>query len=625
MCGIFGFSSPLSTDDQSSVLREMGNCLIHRGPDDHGYFQKNHIGMGMRRLSIIDLQSGKQPIYSNNGNCVIVYNGEVYNYKDLRTDLEDRGYHFHTETDTEVIVNLYQEKGVDCLHDLNGMFAFAVYDIQKDELFLARDRFGIKPLYYLFENNSFVFGSELKAVIQYPAVNTTISLEAVDLYLTFDYVPAPWSIFENINKLEQGHYVTLKNGKLNKKQWYQLTFAPKFDSDKATDYLEKLDYLIQEAVRRRTVSDVPLGGFLSGGIDSSLISHYLVKSSNTPLKTFSIGFDEPSFDESRYARQMADHLGTEHHEKIFSVDDMKNLIPNIFESMDEPFADASLLPTYFLCSYAKEEVTVALSGDGGDEVFGGYPTYYARKLAEQIPPWTYSILKYGANLLPVNDDNISFDFKAKKFTEALKYDPDVRHQYWLGSFNHSQKQSLFSNDVKNKLNGKDILTGLVKNQMQDCDTEDNWERSLWQDMRFYLQDNMLVKVDRASMMNSLEVRVPLLDHEVVEFSARIPAKFKYRNTQSKYILKRMAEHHLPNEIVYREKKGFGIPIAKWLKKELKTQFDDMVENSELCEHLFDSDYLLKLQDDHLNNRKDNRKLLWAVLVLHECMENTSIK
>ena len=625
MCGIFGFSSPLSTDDQSSVLREMGNCLIHRGPDDHGYFQKNHIGMGMRRLSIIDLQSGKQPIYSNNGNCVIVYNGEVYNYKDLRTDLEDRGYHFHTETDTEVIVNLYQEKGVDCLHDLNGMFAFAVYDIQKDELFLARDRFGIKPLYYLFENNSFVFGSELKAVIQYPAVNTTISLEAVDLYLTFDYVPAPWSIFENINKLEQGHYVTLKNGKLNKKQWYQLTFAPKFDSDKATDYLEKLDYLIQEAVRRRTVSDVPLGGFLSGGIDSSLISHYLVKSSNTPLKTFSIGFDEPSFDESRYARQMADHLGTEHHEKIFSVDDMKNLIPNIFESMDEPFADASLLPTYFLCSYAKENVTVALSGDGGDEVFGGYPTYYARKLAEQIPPWTYSILKYGANLLPVNDDNISFDFKAKKFTEALKYDPDVRHQYWLGSFNHSQKQSLFSNDVKNKLNGKDILTGLVKNQMQDCDTEDNWERSLWQDMRFYLQDNMLVKVDRASMMNSLEVRVPLLDHEVVEFSARIPAKFKYRNTQSKYILKRMAEHHLPNEIVYREKKGFGIPIAKWLKKELKTQFDDMVENSELCEHLFDSDYLLKLQDDHLNNRKDNRKLLWAVLVLHECMENTSIK
>ena len=625
MCGIFGFSSPLSTDDQSSVLREMGNCLIHRGPDDHGYFQKNHIGMGMRRLSIIDLQSGKQPIYSNNGNCVIVYNGEVYNYKDLRTDLEDRGYHFHTETDTEVIVNLYQEKGVDCLHDLNGMFAFAVYDIQKDELFLARDRFGIKPLYYLFENNSFVFGSELKAVIQYPAVNTTISLEAVDLYLTFDYVPAPWSIFENINKLEQGHYVTLKNGKLNKKQWYQLTFAPKFDSDKATDYLEKLDYLIQEAVRRRTVSDVPLGGFLSGGIDSSLISHYLVKSSNTPLKTFSIGFDEPSFDESRYARQMADHLGTEHHEKIFSVDDMKNLIPNIFESMDEPFADASLLPTYFLCSYAKEEVTVALSGDGGDEVFGGYPTYYARKLAEQIPPWTYSILKYGANLLPVNDDNISFDFKAKKFTEALKYDPDVRHQYWLGSFNHSQKQSLFSNDVKNKLNGKDILTGLVKNQMQDCDTEDNWERSLWQDMRFYLQDNMLVKVDRASMMNSLEVRVPLLDHEVVEFSARIPAKFKYRNTQSKYILKRMAEHHLPNEIVYRNKKGFGIPIAKWLKKELRTKFDDMVENSELCEHLFDNDYLLKLQDDHLNNRKDNRKLLWAVLVLHECMNNTSNK
>jgi asparagine synthase (glutamine-hydrolysing) len=350
-----------------------------------------------------------------------------------------------------------------------------------------------------------------------------------------------------------------------------------------------------------------------------------VKSSNTPLKTFSIGFDEPSFDESRYARQMADHLGTEHHEKIFSVNDMKNLIPKIFASLDEPFADASVLATYFLCSYAKENVTVALSGDGGDEIFGGYPTYYARKLAEWIPPWTYSILKYGANLLPVSDDNISFDFKAKKFTEVLEYDPDVRHQYWLGSFNYFQKQSLFSDDLKYELSGKDTVTELVKSQMQYCDTEENWERSLWQDMRFYLQDNMLVKVDRVSMMNSLEVRVPLLDHEVVEFAARIPAKFKYRNTQSKYILKQMAKHHLPNEIVYRDKKGFGVPIAKWLKKELRSKFDDLVENSELCENLFNNDYLRKLQDDHLNNRKDNRKMLWAVLVLHECMENNSIK
>tara|TARA_B100000315_G_scaffold259742_1_gene316981 strand:+ start:2035 stop:3906 length:1872 start_codon:yes stop_codon:yes gene_type:complete len=621
MCGIFGFKSSLSRENQITVLRKMGDRLIHRGPDDEGYFQHKDFAMGMRRLSIIDLETGKQPIYSNDGNYVIVYNGEVYNYSELRVGLENRGYHFHTETDTEVIVNLYQEKGFDCLNDLNGMFAFVIYDTKNDELFVARDRFGIKPLYYTSQYDSFIFGSELKAVLEYPNINTTISLEALDLYLTFDHVPAPWSIYDNIHKLEQGHYLSLKNGNLIKKQWYQITYAPKFTSQKVTDYLDELDFLLDEAVKRRTVSDVPLGSFLSGGIDSSMVTHYLKSSSNRSVKTFSMGFDESSFDESYYARQVADRLETEHHEHVFSMEEMLNVIPEIFTNMDEPFADASLLPTYFLCRVAREKVTVALSGDGGDEVFAGYPTYYARKLAGWIPQWSFPILKYTANRLPVNDDNISFDFKVKKFTEALGNDPDIRHQLWLGSFNDDQKKSLFSKDVKCELNDKNMVFDLVEDHMINCDTEENWERSLWNDMRFYLQDNMLVKVDRASMMNSLEVRVPLLDHAVVEFVARMPARFKYKGTISKYLFKQLAKRYLPGEVVNRSKKGFGIPVAKWIKGDLKDKFQDLLHNSELGSDLFNQSYINHLHLDHLDNRKDNRKLLWSLFVFFYWSDN----
>ena len=592
----------------------MGNHLIHRGPDDEGYFQHKNIAMGIRRLSIIDLHNGKQPIYSNDRNYVIVYNGEVYNYKELKIELEKKGYHFNTKTDTEVVVNLYQEKGADCLNDLNGMFAFAIYDINKDELFIARDRFGIKPLYYNFKDSTFIFASELKAILQYPNINPTISPNALDLYLTFEYVPAPWTIYEKIYKLEQGHFLILREGELVNRKWYNITYQPKFQSHDPKDYLDEMDDLINKAVQRRTISDVPLGTFLSGGIDSSMICYYLVKNSNQKVHTFNIGFDEPSFDESSYARQVAEYLGTYHHEQVFTTKEMTDVIPQIFTNMDEPFADASLLPTYLLSKFTRQNVTVSLSGDGGDEVFAGYPTYYARKLAGWIPQWSYPVLKYITNRLPVNDENISFDFKAKKFTEALGYHPDIRHQLWLGSFSDYQKISLFNEDVKFQLNGINTVTDLIEDHMINCDTEENWERSLWSDMRFYLQDNMLVKVDRASMMNSLEVRVPLLDHTVVEYAARIPERFKYKGTISKYLFKHVAKSYLPKKVINRSKKGFGIPVAKWIKGDLKKNFQDVLHNSESSSNFFNQSYINHLYLDHINCQKDNRKLLWTIFV-----------
>ena len=616
MCGICGFKSDeIAGEDQLPILRKMVESLIHRGPDDEGCFQHHNMAMGMRRLSVIDLKTGKQPIYSNNRNLVIVYNGEIYNYRELRQELIQKGYQFETHTDTEVIVNLYQHKGVKCLQDLNGMFAFAIYDTQNDELFIARDRFGIKPLYYTYQNHTLIFGSELKALLCYPDLSTNISLEALDLYLTFEYVPAPYSIFEDIYKLKQGHYLFLKDGELSEETYYSVTYRSKFTSSNHNDYLDELDALIDQAVKRRTISDVPLGAFLSGGIDSSMITYYLTKNSNKKVQTFNIGFGEKSFDESSFARQIADFLGTDHHGEIFTVIELLEILPAVIAKLDEPFGDASLLPTYLLSQFTRENVTVALSGDGGDEVFAGYPTYYARKLAGYVPKWSYPLFRFGAGLLPVNDGNISFDFKAKKFAEELDYEPDLRHQLWLGSFNPAQKRSMYSKEVLNLVRSKDHVADVVCSHMKNCDTENNWERSLFLDMRFYLQDNMLVKVDRTSMMNSLETRVPFLDHTVVEYVLRIPANLKYRGRTSKYILKQLAKRYIPENVITRPKKGFGIPVAKWIKGELKELVLDTFSESKIKrEGFFDHHYLKSLLDDHFAGRRDNRKLIWTLLV-----------
>jgi asparagine synthase (glutamine-hydrolysing) len=621
MCGISGFiQSNLNNQEKENILRKMLSSIAHRGPDDSGVFVDNWAAIGMQRLSIIDLNSGHQPIFSEDKRYSIVFNGEIYNYREIKYDLLQKGVHFQTETDTEVILQLYMLQGASCLKELNGMFAFAIYDSQKHELFLARDRFGIKPLYYSKTPQYFAFASELKALMQFPFIEKEIDTDALDYYLTMESVPAPLSIIKAVKKVMPGEYLLLSQDGFSKTKYYDLQFRPK---DHETSLFEKkmtLDRLLENAVVSRMVADVPLGSFLSGGVDSSLVAYYLQKNSDTKINTFSIGFDEKSFDETAYAQKVAQHIGSNHHEARFTTKELLDVMPKISQKLDEPFADASLLPTFLLSQYTRSNVKVALSGDGADELFGGYPTYYARKMGEYFPPFTSKLIKPFVNLLPVSHKNMSFDFKAKKFVAGLEFEPDLRHIMWLGAFDFKEKEQLMQPEYLVKR--KDNQFPLLEQHMRHCDTEDNWERSLYIDMRFYLQDNMLVKIDRASMYNSLEVRVPFLDHKVAEFAMHLPADLKYKGKESKFLLKHLAEMYLPADIVHRPKKGFGIPLSKWIREDLKELFEHYLSESRIKEQgIFNAAKIQEMLSDHITLKQDNRKQLYSLLVFQLWYDN----
>jgi len=614
MCGICGFirDSEVESCDLETI-KKMNQAIYHRGPDDEGYFVENNVALGVRRLSIIDLFRGHQPVYNENGMILIIFNGEIYNFKELRIDLEKRGHRFSTNTDTEVIVHLYEDFGFDCLKRLNGMFAFAIYDKTEDLLFVARDRLGIKPLHYYFNGKVFVFGSELKSLLQFPGLPREIDLKSLNKYLTFEYVPAPNTIYKNIYKLQPGHYLIFKNGRLLIKRYWNLSYKDKPIKSK-DECIEKLKWYIDDSVRKRMISDVPLGSFLSGGIDSSLITAFMTRQSSQKVKTFSVSFDDKSFDESRYARQIASFLGTEHYEEKLTPRMLLDLVPQIMSVLDEPFADASVIPTYLLSKFTRENVIVALSGDGGDEVFAGYPTYQAHKMARYFPKMVYRIAKGVVNWLPVSDDDITFDFKAKKFISGIPYTPEIRHQIWLGSFEPFQKRKLFSAEVRRCLKSDDEFDILFRS-LRGCDADNYLEKVLWLDMHFYLQDNMLLKVDRTSMANSLEVRVPYLDHRLVEFVCGLPANMKLNGLTTKYILKKTAKDMLPDEIINRAKKGFGVPVAKWVKNELKDFILDILDVKKIKkEGIFNPKFIRDLLEDHFNGTKDNRKLIWTLAV-----------
>jgi len=614
MCGICGFirDSGLESCDLET-LKKMNQAIYHRGPDDEGYFVEHNVALGVRRLSIIDLFRGHQPIYNENGMILIIFNGEIYDFKELRINLEKRGHRFSTNTNTEVIVHLYEDFGFDCLKKLNGMFAFAIYDKTEDLLFIARDRLGIKPLHYCFDGKVLVFGSELKSLLQFPGLRREIDLKSLNKYLTFEYVPAPYTIYKDIYKLQPGHYLIFKNGRLLIKRYWNLSYKDKPIRSK-DECIEKLKWYIDDSVRKRMISDVPLGTFLSGGIDSSLITAFMTRQSSQKVKTFSVSFDDKSFDESRYARQISSFLETEHYEEKLTPKMLLDLVPQIMNVLDEPFADVSVIPTYLLSKFTRKNVTVALSGDGGDEVFAGYPTYQAHKMARYFPKMAYGIAKGVVNWLPVSDDNITFDFKAKKFVSGIPYTPEIRNQIWLGSFEPFQKTKLFSAEVKKYLKG-DSEFDILFRSLRDCDADNYLEKVLWLDMHFYLQDNMLVKVDRTSMANSLEVRVPYLDHRLVEFACGLPANMKLNGLTTKYILKKTAKEMLPNEIIHRTKKGFGVPVAKWIKDELKDFILDILDEKKIKrEGVFNPKFIGDLLEDHFNGTKDNRKLIWTLVV-----------
>ena len=619
MCGIYGFSLKKFSKNPKSVLTKMSEKIYHRGPDQTGLYIDDNVAMGIQRLSILDIKNGTQPIYSNNKRYVIVHNGEVYNYLKLKNYLQKKGYQFETNTDTEVIVNLFQHKGKKCLNDLNGMFAFAIYDLKKKEIFIGRDRYGIKPIYFYYDVEQFIFASELKGILCHESVKPSISPDSIDLYLTMEYVPSPYTIFNDIYKLEKGHFLLYDNSKLKKEKWYDISFTPKLMYKKEIDYINKLDTLMKDSVRFRTISDVSIGCFLSGGLDSSLITYYLSEISKEKVKTFSIGFEDYSFDETNYANIISKHFDTDHNSETFSESKMFELLPNVWKNMDEPFADPSLLPTFLLSHFTNQQVKVCLSGDGADEIFAGYPTYLAHKIASLIPKQLYSLISQTSSFLPIRHRNMSFDFKLRQFSRGLRYMNKERHQYWLGSFKNNEKQKNYLKYFKDSLSNENNLKQILK---QNSNELKDWEINLEQDFNFYLTDDMLVKIDRTSMANSLEVRVPYLDHNIVEFMVKCPSKLKYHGITSKYLLKQLAKKYLPHEVVNRSKKGFGIPIAKWFCGSLKKPLREILRNpNSFVNTIFEKGYTNQLMENHFQKKQNNGKMLWTLFTLENWYNN----
>jgi asparagine synthase (glutamine-hydrolysing) len=625
MCGICGFVSLKSYSlSKQDILLKMVNALRHRGPDDEGIFIEKDIALGVRRLSIIDLMSGHQPIHNEDKSIWIVYNGEIYNFLELREYLEKKGHIFYTKSDTEVIVHLYEEYGRHCVSKLNGMFAFTIWDRRKNELFLARDRFGIKPLYYSEFNGQFIFASEIKAILQFPDFAPELDLVSLDQYLTFEYIPAPRSIFKKIHKLPAAHSLIYKNKNISLDKYWGINFSLARNFVPEQEAKERLLELLKMAVKRHLISDVPLGVFLSGGIDSSTITALANNFSTDRIKTFSIGFKEDSFDESSYVRQVSKLYHTEHYHQDFTVGDLLNLLGEALHFLDEPLGDGSFFPTYLLSKFTKQNVKVALSGDGGDELFAGYPTYQAHKLIKyyQLIPAILreKIIERIILNLPVSMHNFSLDFKAKKFITSASSSLDIRHILWMGSFNHQDKIKLYAPALREILNLKDNFEP-ADIYFHEPGVNGELNRLQYFDIKTYLQDDLLVKTDRASMANSLEVRVPYLDYELAEFVFSLPADLRLNNLKTKYIFKKTVKGLLPNNIIHRKKKGFGIPVAFWIKEELKQLVLGMLEKNKIKrEGLFNHQYIGDLLQQHFANKVDNRKKIWTLFMFELWLE-----
>ena len=618
MCGICGFVNlgDRAAPPDPAILEAMKARIVHRGPDGEGSALLDSAALGMRRLAIIDVEGGDQPIYNETGELAIVFNGEVYNFPSLRPGLEAKGHTLTTRTDTEVILHLYEDQGEGCLQALNGMFAFAIWDRRRQELFLARDRMGKKPLYYAVTPGSFVFASELKSLLAHPDIQPEIDFDALNQYLTYEYVPAPRTIFKGVYKLPAGHCLTLhSDGHISIRRYWDIPASLPIREDEE-EILARFDDLLRESVRLRLISDVPLGLFLSGGIDSSTVAYYMAQLSNGPVHSFSIGFEDPSFDESAHARAVASHLGLDHHEEILDARQVCELLPQVADILDEPLADASIFPTYLLSRFTRQHVTVALGGDGGDELLMGYETFQAHRLAQRLeilPRPLLGLMRRVANALPTSLDNMSFDFRAKRLLNGMAYPGEIRPLMWITTF-PPDKSSPLSSEALEQLQEGDALAPSHDHLRRVSDRSVD-DKVIYLYVKHYLQDDILVKVDRASMATSLEVRAPFLDVNVVEFLSSLPARYKLRRLTRKYLLRRLMRDRLPPGIADRPKKGFGIPLAKWFRSELRELLLETLDPQRLeREGIFNAAFVQRLVEDHLAGRRDYRKELWTLTV-----------
>jgi len=617
MCGIAGFIDcwdPKANDsfERGRLLKQMCDVIRHRGPDDDGFLLKWGVALGMRRLSIIDLAGGAQPISGEDGSVTIVFNGEIYNFHELREQLEVHGHSFKTNSDTEAIVHAYEEYGPACANHLRGMFAFAIWDDQRRELYIARDRVGKKPLYYtLTTSGTLVFGSELKSILEHPDVKREINLEALDAYLTLGYVPDPLSIFRNVHKLSPGHYLTFSSAGLVIKKYWDFNFEPA-QSRRPEDYLEELRALLDEAVRLRLISDVPLGAFLSGGIDSSTVVALMARHMNQPVKTFSIGFHEDSYNELKYARLTAKELGTDHHE-FFVTPQVCDVIDELVWHFDEPFADPSAIPTFMVSKLARDHVTVALSGDGGDELFAGYTHYVvqeSRRAFSALP----KVLRNGV-IRPLSY-RLPHGAWGRNYLHNISLDPIDRYLDSLSYFTELGKDSLYTNDFQNALGKSNQVARNFHEYASRVKTGEPLDQLLYIDSKTYLPGDILTKVDRMSMATSLEVRVPLLDHKLIEFVTKVPASLKLAGSETKQLLKQVAKDLIPKEILHRPKQGFGVPLEEWINRQLRDRILETLREPRTRQRGYlKSDYVDLILDEHHKGRRDHSQPLWSLLIL----------
>lgn len=620
MCGIAGFVDQRSARDDggppelAATLDRMCRVIAHRGPDDQGVLlTRDGAALGMRRLSIIDLAGGHQPLSGCNAATTIVFNGEVYNFLELRRDLEARGHRFKTHSDTEAIVHAFEEYGEDCVSRLRGMFAFAIWDERKRELFVARDRAGKKPLYYtVTPRGTFVFGSELKSLLEHPEVERETNPEALDAYLTLGYVPEPLSVFRDVHKLPPGHHLTFADGRVTVKGYWDFRYEPITETRSEEEYVEELRALLDEAVRVRLVADVPLGAFLSGGVDSSTVVGLMARNTSRPVKTFSIGFNEDSYNELKYARVAAQRFGTEHTEFIVTPD-ICDIVDELAWHFDEPFADSSAIPTYMVSKFAREHVKVVLSGDGGDELFAGYTRYVTdtkRKSFARLPRF----LRRGV-MQPLSE-RLPHGARGRNYLHNVALDPTERYLDSVSVFTKLNRHLLYTEEFRRQLSGDDLAARRFREYAANVHSGEALDRLLYIDSKTYLPGDILTKVDRMSMAASLEARVPLLDHRLIEFVTRIPAALKMRGLETKHVFKRAVRDLVPAEILERPKQGFGVPIEQWINRQLRGRIRET-----LCEarargrgHV-EPRYVQTLLDEHERGRRDHSTQLWALFML----------
>jgi len=614
MCGIAGIVSA-NVDDrvEAATIHHMCQAIIHRGPDDEGIFVNEGAGLGMRRLSIIDLAGGHQPVFNEDRSVWIVFNGEIYNFPELRPELESRGHRFYTHTDTEVIVHLYEELGSDCVNKLRGMFAFALYDERRRKLVLARDRLGKKPLHYALAGERLLFGSEIKSILTVAPELAAVNNQALLQYMYFGYIPDPLTSFLPIQKLPPGHLLEFEDGEIQIRQCWDLPQYSSHQPRSEEECFEELERRLAEAVRIRLISDVPLGALLSGGTDSSMVVALMARASSKPVKTFSIGFHHHDFNEAHYARIVAKHFGTEHHELVLEPNVLET-VETLTSSLEEPFGDSSMLPTYYVSCMARKHVTVALSGDGGDEIFAGYDrygTHLRRRIFERIPRWAWHC--YRENVYPW----LPQDMRGKKFSYNVSL--PWRERYvdaisFVPSF--ERDMPLLSDEFREILRSVADPEQVLYRYFEQARATDAISQMLCVDTKTYMLADILTKVDRMSMATSLEVRVPILDNLFVEWATGLPPEWKLRGREQKYILRKLAERvGVPGKVLYRPKQGFALPLVHWMRHELKDLIMTvLLEQKTLQRGYFEPEGVRQLLEEHFRGRRNHSGRIWRLLI-----------